>query len=137
MEQQSMRLTLAALALAASGAAFAETPASLQAAFAVDAKRENAAFTTSSADRGRAFFTATHGKEWSCSSCHTANPAATGTHASTGKSIAPLAPAANPARFTDAAKVDKWFRRNCTDVAGRACTAQEKGDILAWLLANR
>ena len=28
----------------------------------------------------------------------------------------PLAPAANPKAFTDTARVDKWFRRNCNDV---------------------
>jgi hypothetical protein len=40
----------------------------------------------------------------------------------------------NPERFTDTAKVDKWFRRNCKDVASRECTAAEKADMLAWLL---
>jgi mono/diheme cytochrome c family protein len=132
-----MRLILAALALAISVPAFAETPASLQAAFALAANRESPAFTAFSADRGRQFFNATHGKEWSCATCHTADPAAAGKHATTGKAITPLAPSASPDRFTDAAKVDKWFRRNCNDVAGRACTAQEKGDILAWLIAAR
>ena len=46
-----------------------------------------------------------------------------------------MAPAANPQRFTDAAKVEKWFRRNCKDVLGRACSAQEKGDVLAYLMS--
>jgi hypothetical protein len=32
-----------------------------------------------------------------------------------------------PARYTDPAKVEKWFKRNCTEVLGRVCTAQEKG----------
>ena len=45
-----------------------------------------------------------------------------------------MAPAVNPARFTRAAKVDKWFKRNCNDVLGRACTAQERGDVLAYLM---
>jgi hypothetical protein len=31
----------------------------------------------------------------------------------------PLAPAFNPARFTNATKVEKWFGRNCKDVVGR------------------
>jgi len=125
------------LALSAAFPAPAETPARLQDAFALEAKRENPAFTAFSAERGRAFFTATHGREWSCSTCHTGNPGAAGRHASTGKAITPLSPSANPERFTSAAKVEKWFRRNCNDVAGRACTAQEKGDVLAWLLATR
>jgi len=50
--------------------------------------------------------------------------------------ISPLAPAANPQRFTDSRKVEKWFRRNCGDVLDRECTAQEKADVLAWLDAN-
>ncbi|MBL0143782.1 MAG: DUF1924 domain-containing protein [Betaproteobacteria bacterium] len=125
---------LLAIGMAATADA-AESIASIQSAYATEAKREDSGFTAFSADRGRAFFAATHGKDWSCSTCHTANPGAPGRHTVTGKAIAPLAPSANPERFTDAAKADKWFRRNCTDVAGRACTAQEKGDILAWLLA--
>jgi hypothetical protein len=46
-----------------------------------------------------------------------------------------MAPAFNPQRFTDAAKVDKWFRRNCKDVLARECSAAEKADVLAWLLS--
>ncbi len=95
--------------------------------------RPDPAFAAFSAERGRQFFAATHGKEWSCTSCHTANPAAAGKHAVTGKPIAPLAPAANPERFATPAKAEKWFKRNCNDVAGRPCTAREKGDVLAWL----
>ena len=53
---------------------------------------------------------------------------------STGKPIGALAPAFNPERFTDAAKAEKWFRRNCNDVVGRECTAAEKADVLSWLL---
>jgi len=86
------------------------------------------------ATRGQAFFTARHGGEWSCSSCHGAPPTTAGRHASTGKRIEPLAPAANPGALTDTAKVDKWFRRNCKDVAQRECTADEKADVLAYLI---
>jgi hypothetical protein len=93
-----------------------------------------AAATPASADKGRAFFTATHGGEWSCASCHGTPPVATGKHASTAKPIAPLAPAANPERFTDTAKVDKWFRRNCNDVVKRECSAAEKADVMAYLI---
>lgn len=87
------------------------------------------------ADRGKVFFTSRHGGEWSCASCHATPPTAQGKHASTGKSIAPLAPAFNPKAFTDTAKVDKWFRRNCNDVLSRECTAVEKADVLAYLNA--
>ncbi len=86
------------------------------------------------AARGQQLFSARHGKEWSCASCHTGIPTADGKHASTGKTIGPLAPAFNPERFTDTVKSDKWFRRNCNDVMGRECTAAEKADVLAWLL---
>ena len=88
-----------------------------------------------SAQRGELFFKSTHGNDWSCASCHTGNPLAAGKHVKTGKAIAPLAPAANPQRFTDAAAVEKWFRRNCNDVLGRACTAQEKSDVTQYLMS--
>lgn len=84
--------------------------------------------------RGQQLFTTRHGKEWSCASCHGAVPTRDGQHASTGKVIAPLAPAFNPKSFTDPAKTEKWFRRNCNDVMARECTAGEKADVLAWLL---
>ena len=87
------------------------------------------------ADRGKTFFSSRHGGEWSCASCHGTPPTTQGKHASTGKSIAPLAPAFNPKAFTDTAKVDKWFRRNCNDVVARECSATEKADVLAYLHA--
>lgn len=84
--------------------------------------------------RGQEFFTTRHGREWACATCHGATPTGNGQHAATGKTIAPLAPAFNPERFTDAAKTEKWFRRNCGDVVGRECTASEKADVLSWLM---
>lgn len=92
------------------------------------------AATTAQPTRGQQFFTSKHGKDWSCASCHTSSPTVDGKHASTGKVIAPLAPAFNAERFTDSVKSEKWFRRNCNDVVGRECTASEKADVLAWLL---
>ncbi len=131
-----MHALVCLLALAAaSPAALAETPADFLAAYAQEAKRDHPAYDMPSAQRGQRFFTERHGREWSCASCHTRNPAAGGRHAVTGKAIEPLAPAANAARFTREAKVEKWFRRNCKDVLGRACTAGEKADVLAWLLS--
>lgn len=106
----------------------AATPGELLANYAREAG------VAADAARGQQLFTQRHGREWSCSSCHTTNPTAQGQHASTGKHIAPLAPSADPRRFTDAAKTEKWFRRNCKDVVGRECTAGEKADVLAWLL---
>ncbi len=115
---------LAALALSS---AHATTPAELLAAYGREAG------ASPDAARGQQFFTQRHGGEWSCASCHTAQPTREGQHAVTGKPIEPLAPAANTQRFTDAAKVEKWFRRNCKDVLGRTCTSAEKADVLAWL----
>ena len=48
--------------------------------------------------------------------------------------IKPLSPNSNPDRFTDQAKVEKWFKRNCNDVLGRECIAQEKADVLSCLI---
>jgi hypothetical protein len=45
-----------------------------------------------------------------------------------------MAPAFSTARFTDQAKTEKWFRRNCNDVVGRECTVSEKADVLGWLI---
>lgn len=89
----------------------------------------------SSVDRGQKFFTTKHGKEWSCSTCHSNVPNVLGEHVETQKRIKPLAPALNPKRFTDEAKVDKWFKRNCEDVLGKECSPQQKADVLAWLLS--
>ena len=94
----------------------------------------DASGTAVNAERGRVFFNSRHGGEWSCASCHGNPPTTPARHASTGKTIAPLAPAFNPERFTETAKVDKWCRRNCNDVLKRECTAAEKADVLAWLL---
>ncbi len=89
-----------------------------------------------SAARGEALFMGTHsgGKPEtpSCTTCHTNNPRATG-QTRAGKAIEPMALSVNPARFTDSAKVAKWFRRNCNSVLGRECSAGEKADVLAWL----
>lgn len=122
---------VAALALA--GAAQAAQPRELLAGYEAEARRAEAGFRAS-ATRGEQFFNARHGGEWSCATCHGNPPVGQGKHAKTGKAIAPLAPAANAERFADAAKVEKWFRRNCNDVLSRACTPSEKADVLAWLL---
>lgn len=89
------------------------------------------------ASQGEVFFNQKHGRQWSCASCHNTPPVTTGKHASTSKPIKPLAPSANSEAFTDAAKVEKWFRRNCKDVLERECTAAEKADVMAYLLGVR
>lgn len=129
--------TAAILSFTAAQAVTAATPQELLGNLERSARTADAAFGGFSAQRGEQFFKSTHGAEWSCASCHTARPAGPGQHAKTGKAIAPLAPAANAQRFTDAAKVEKWFKRNCNDVVGRACTAREQGDVLAYLMTVR
>ena len=129
-----MRHVAALLALAAAAAATALP------AHALNATEQTASYAAQSgqtplAARGQEFFTAKHGHEWSCASCHTAKPTVDGKHASTGKAIRPMAPAANPDRFADAAKTEKWFLRNCNDVVGRECTAAEKADLITWLMS--
>ncbi|MBX3619847.1 MAG: DUF1924 domain-containing protein [Rhizobacter sp.] len=125
---QSSFFTGALCVLALAGTARAATPAELQAGYSAQAG------APASPARGQQFFTTRHGQEWSCSSCHGAVPTQAGRHAATGKTIAALAPAATPQRFTDPAKVEKWFRRNCNDVVGRECSAAEKADVLSWLV---
>jgi len=123
-----------AAALPGTGAVHAETPAGIARMYESAARQASPAFGGFSAARGRAFFQATHGGDWSCASCHTQNPLGQGKHAKTGKTIAPLAPAANGERFTSLAEAEKWFKRNCNDVMGRECSPQEKGDVLAYLM---
>lgn len=103
------------------------------------AKAADPAFKEFSAERGKAFFLANHvggRKETpSCTSCHTSDPTKTG-KTRAGKDIAPMAASVNAKRFTDAAEMEKWFKRNCSDVLGRECTTLEKGDVLAYLLGQ-
>jgi cytochrome c peroxidase len=116
--------------------AHAVTPESLMHDYTEEAHHSTPTFNAPSAALGQHFFERKHG-EWSCSSCHTINPAAPGRHAVTGKAIAPLAPAANPKSFRDTARVEKWFRRNCNDTLDGPCTAAEKADLIAYLLSVR
>lgn len=125
----------AALCLTFSTMSHAETPASLTASYSAEAVQAARGFAPS-AERGREFF----GKDWGvsqkmpgCSSCHGKDLHADGKHAITGKRIAPLSPLANPERFTAAAKVEKWFKRNCAEVVGRECTPAEKADFIQFV----
>lgn len=117
-------LLAAALALPAAAA----TPDALLAGYQAQSGKP------ADAARGRQLFVTRQGGEWSCASCHQNPPTTAGRHAGTGKTIDALAPAFNPKRFSDEAKVEKWFRRNCKDVMERECTAGEKADVLAWLI---
>ncbi|MFM1910678.1 MAG: Cytochrome c [Pseudomonadota bacterium] len=105
--------------------------------YAVIAKNINPASTGLSAEDGKNFFNrelTIKGKQVACASCHTANPADNGKHIVTNKPIRPLAPAANEKRFTSVDTVEKNFTKHCNDIIGRDCTAQEKGNFIAYLL---
>lgn len=130
----SMRSILIALAFTgAAGIAVAADPVTDD--YAGAAKQADAAFTGFSAQRGEQLFRGKHtgAQEASCTSCHTTDARKPGQHAKTGKIIEPLAPVANSKRFTDPAKVEKWFRRNCKEVLARECSALEKGDFVAYM----
>jgi len=124
---------LAMLGMTSAVALAAETPASLMARYAQEAGIPVSAL---SADRGAALYRTDHpgrdAQPVSCASCHTDSPKQPG-NTRVGKRIEPLAPVANRGRFTDAAKVEKWFRRNCQDVLQRECSAHEKRDFIFWL----
>lgn len=132
-----MRNSFYLLSLLFSVHALAATPQELLKQYEVQAKQENAAFAGFSAERGASFFKAerTHsdGQKVSCATCHTSDPRNNG-KTRANKVIEPMATVANPERFTDSAKVEKWFGRNCKDVLERTCTAQEKGDYIQYLM---
>lgn len=71
----------------------------------------------------------------SCTSCHGPDTRKSGQTPS-GKSIDPVAVSVSPKRYTDPAKVEKWFKRNCNEVLGRECTPQEKGDWLSYMMSQ-
>ena len=121
--------------LLASLACHAETPQQIIQTYAAEAAARQPGFTPS-AKRGEAFFRqrfALNDKMPACTSCHTDSPLNPGQHAVTGKAIRPLAIAANGERFSDPAKVEKWFGRNCKEVVGHACTPAEKADFVAYM----
>ena len=129
------KICIILLFLASASPAFAETPASLVSGYAVEAAKTTPGFTPS-AKRGQEFFI----REWgvskkmaNCTTCHGKNLSIDGKHIITDKRIAPLSPAANPERFTSLSKVEKWFKRNCTEVVGRECTAAEKADFIQFV----
>jgi cytochrome b len=100
------------------------------------ARRERPGFAGFSAAEGRKLYVSEHvqdGQKVSCATCHTANPRADG-RTPAGKLVEPLSPAVNPARFGDAAETEKWFKRNCKQVLGRECTAEEKGHFVTYVL---
>ena len=137
-----MRLWILACALLCFAAAGEAAPGGrdgVLAMLASQAKESDASFAAFSADRGRAFWTTPHSggnpDTPSCTTCHTRDPHAVG-ETRAGKSIEPMAVSRSPQRFTDLAKVEKWFARNCKTVLGRACTPAEKGDVITYLASQ-
>lgn len=129
----------AAFVLASAGAAIAAGPAQVSVLDRyVAAAKADPGYAGPSAERGHAFFFAAHagGKADTpaCTACHSSNLTGPG-RTKAGKVIEPMAASVAPTRYSDPATVEKWFRRNCQDVLGRACSAAEKADVLAFLLS--
>ena len=128
---------VAACALAR--AASAESPKTLLDFYAAQVKAADPAFSAFSAERGKSLFSTkfTSGKPDtpSCTTCHTTDPKNVG-QTRAGKAIEPMAASANPKRYADQAKAEKWFGRNCNNVLGRECTAREKGDFITFMLSQ-
>lgn len=130
---------LAGLAMLLAGAAQAGVREDQLAQYASAAKTANPAFAGFSAERGKTLHTQTFtgGKPETpaCTSCHGKDTRGAG-KTPAGKTIDAMAASVTPARYTDPAKVEKWFKRNCTEVLGRVCTPQEKGDWLTFMLGQ-
>ena len=129
------KICITLLFVASTSSVFAETPTSLVSGYAAEAAKTAPGFTPS-AQRGQSFFAKECGvsqKMANCTTCHGKNLSTDGKHVVTDKRIAPLSPAANSERFTSLSKVEKWFKRNCTEVVGRECTAAEKADFIQFV----
>ena len=111
----------------------------LLATLAAAAKDADPAFSGFSAARGEKLhftrFSGGKAQTPSCTSCHGDDPRGAG-RTPAGKMIDALALSVTPTRFSDPAKVDKWFKRNCQEVLGRQCTPLEMGDWLSFMIAR-
>lgn len=127
------------LALSSSGASMAGPREDQLDKYASAAKAANPAFSGFSAAGGKTLHTQTFagGKADTptCTSCHGNDTRGPGRNPA-GKAIEPMALSASPARYTDPAKVEKWFKRNCNEVLGRECTPLEKGDWLSFMISQ-
>jgi hypothetical protein len=132
-----MMVLLIGLGLLTAGAVSADPQRdAILAGLLAQAQKDEPGFTRFSAERGAAFFQATHkgGKDGiaSCTACHGRAPQDKG-QTRAGKAIEPMAVSKNPARYTNRDDVEKWFTRNCNVVLGRECTAKEKGDFITYM----
>ena len=141
----------------------ADSPEALLESYASLARQSDPAFQGFSVERGDAFYhrvVAGPNGEHACALCHSPDPRETvfghsgairaecaachvggmprpGDRGHIRRDIKPMAPSANPDRFTDQGKSDLWFDANCNYVLGRACSAREKGDFITYLLSVR
>ena len=155
------RVLVLAAAILPWTAARADTPREVLERYALEAAREQSAFSGFDAERGRSFYMQKHAVEGvgalSCSSCHRKDPRerilrhrvevpCRACHVindadhpapkdAKKRVIEPFAPSANPERFTEYGRAEDYFFTNCRMLLRRECTAQEKGDLLTWLLS--
>jgi hypothetical protein len=146
-------------ALFAAGNVAAEATDELLETYAAQAKADDPAFTSFSAERGRVFYNEPHVVKgagiWSCSSCHLKEPRYSVRAHRTDipcrachvfndwehpnpkdakkRTIDPFAPSANAKRLNDPQRVETFLRLNCLLLLKRQCTALEKGDVIVWL----
>jgi hypothetical protein len=135
----SIRRFAALLALTFSGAGIAGPREAQLDNYASAAKAANPAFSGFSTARGQILHTRSFagGKPDTpaCTACHGNEVRGAGRNPA-GKTIDAMALSATPARYTDPAKVEKWFKRNCNEVLGRECTPLEKGDWLSFMISQ-
>lgn len=135
----TLSLLTAVLSLSLSSTSFAGPRDDLMVQYASAAKAVDPTFSGFSAGRGKALylqaFTGGKPDTPTCANCHGRDTRAPG-QTLTGKSIEPVALSVSPTRYTDPVKVEKWFKRNCTEVMGRECSAREKGDWLSFMASQ-
>jgi len=131
--------SVAAVAMILSTSVSAGPRDDLLARYAMVAKSAAPAFAGFSTARGKILHTQAFagGKADTpaCTSCHDKDPRGAGSTPA-GKAIKAMAVSVTPDRYSDPAKVEKWFKRNCNEVIGRECSAQEKGDWLAYMVSQ-
>jgi Domain of unknown function (DUF1924) len=146
--------------LLGSSAALAGAHEELLERYAAQARNDDPAFGGFSAERGEAFYHEPHvikgAGVWSCSSCHLKDPRYSvkahrtdipcrachvindWEHPNPKKAklrrIDPFAPSANVKRLNDPKQVEVFLKLNCLLLLKRECTAQEKGDVITYLL---
>jgi mono/diheme cytochrome c family protein len=131
---RTIAVTIATIATVLATPAFADSRTDLLAQYATAAQS-----TGFSAARGQTLHTRSFagGKADTpaCTACHGNDSRGSG-RTPTGEAIDAVAISVTPTRYTNPAKVEKWFKRNCIEVLGRECTPQEKGDWLTYVISQ-